>query len=259
MGFKLVEAVYRLRRDLTSSSEQAVLLALAFRANDKTLLCYPKQETLSAMTHLSRSAVAKALNTLKRNGIIDWNRGGASARRGKYGQTLSNDYKLKLPMAAPKSEKSDGGNVLQKDMAMSSTKTKQCPPGGQGDVLHEDTNRKIQHNTTPIPNRRESGSDSVFDKALRSMGIEVPQPGREEDRKAPRREDSPLLTALDVCGLTPGTDRYRSNYRAFAGAMLQLGMERSMEIVRAFASELRQGEMDNVRNLPALLMTRLKA
>ena len=41
--------------------------------------------------------------------------------------------------------------------------------------------------------------------------------------------------------------------------MLQLGMERSMEIVRAFASELRQGEMDNMRNLPALLKTRLKA
>ena len=136
MGFKLVDAVYRLDRNVTSPSEQAVLLALAFRANDKTLLCYPKQETLSAMTHLSRSAVAKALNTLKRNGIIDWNRGGVSARRGKYGQTLSNDYKLKLPMAAPKSEKMGRrqcppgrhGNVLHEDKAMSSRRTKQCPP-----------------------------------------------------------------------------------------------------------------------------------
>ena len=40
--------------------------------------------------------------------------------------------------------------------------------------------------------------------------------------------------------------------------MLRLGMERSMEIVRTFASELRPGEMDGIRNLPALLMKRLQ-
>ena len=40
--------------------------------------------------------------------------------------------------------------------------------------------------------------------------------------------------------------------------MMRLGMERSMEIVRTFASEMRQGEMKGVRNLPVLLMTRLQ-
>ena len=40
--------------------------------------------------------------------------------------------------------------------------------------------------------------------------------------------------------------------------MVKLGMERSMEVVRTFASEMRAGEMDNVRNLAALLMTRLQ-
>ena len=73
-----------------------------------------------------------------------------------------------------------------------------------------------------------------------------------------QREVSPLLMALEVCGLAPGTEPYRANYRAFSGAMLRLGMERSMEIIRTFASELRQGEMDGIRNLPALLMTRLQ-
>ena len=37
-----------------------------------------------------------------------------------------------------------------------------------------------------------------------------------------------------------------------------LDTKRSMEIVRTFASELRQGEMDGIRNLPALLMKRLQ-
>ena len=41
-------------------------------------------------------------------------------------------------------------------------------------------------------------------------------------------------------------------------AMLKLGMERSMESVYTFASELRQGEMEGIRNLPALLMSRLQ-
>ena len=81
MGFKLVERVYRLDRTATTASEQAVLVALAFRANDKTLLCYPKQETLAAMTHFTRTTVATALNALKRKGFLDWKRGGLSSKR----------------------------------------------------------------------------------------------------------------------------------------------------------------------------------
>ena len=73
-----------------------------------------------------------------------------------------------------------------------------------------------------------------------------------------RYEASPLLMALRVCGLTAGTPAYRDNYRSFSSIMLQVGHERAMEVVRTFASEMRQGEMENVRNLPALLMSRLQ-
>ncbi len=66
------------------------------------------------------------------------------------------------------------------------------------------------------------------------------------------------MMALDLCGLSSGTDAYRDNYRAFSSVMVKLGMERSMEVVRMVASEMRAGEMDNVRNLAALLMTRLQ-
>ena len=66
------------------------------------------------------------------------------------------------------------------------------------------------------------------------------------------------MMALDLCGFSAGTDAYRDNYRAFASVMIKLGMERSMEVVRTFASEMRAGEMNSVRNLAALLMTRLQ-
>ena len=270
MGFKLVEAVYRLDRNATTPSEQAVLLALAFRANDKTLLCYPKQETLVEMTHLSRATVAIALNALRQKGFLDWKSGGPSKRRGKYGQVLANDYTLKLQARGEKSKISDEGHVQQSDMAMSSHKTRPCPAAGHSHVRQSDiamsgsqtptenTTGKTSEITSPIPNRNDSGSESDFDKALRSMGIGVPS--REGAGMPPhsQREVSPLLMALEVCGLAPGTEPYRANYRTFSGTMLRLGMERSMEIVRTFASELRQGEMDGIRNLPALLMKRLQ-
>ena len=131
MGFKLVERVYNLDKDATSPSEQAVLLALAYRANDKTLFCYPKQETLAQMTHLSRATVVNALNALRRNGLIDWKSGGLANKKGKFGKTLSNDYKLNLP--DEKSENvhaSPKPSVLQEDTPVSCRKTLQCPAGG---------------------------------------------------------------------------------------------------------------------------------
>ena len=264
MGFKLVETVYRLGRDATSPAEQSVLLALAFRANDRTLLCYPKQETLVEMTHLSRATVAVALNALRKKGFLDWKRGGPSKRRGKYGQVLANDYTLKLPKIDENSKMSPKGHVQQPDIAMSSHQTRPCPAVRQGHVQQLDKamsssktpTEETTANATPIPNRSDSGSESGFDKALRNMGLEMP-PLKEEPRRA-SNEGTPLLKALEVCGLTPGTDRYRDNYRAFMSAMLKLGMERSMEIVHTFASELRQGEMEGIRNLPALLMARLQ-
>ena len=130
MGFKLVEAVYRLDRDATTPTEQAVLLALAFRANDKTLLCYPKQGTIAEMTHLSRSTVAAALNVLRQKGMLDWKSGGYKNRRGKYGQPLSNDYRLNLVIGGKNGKIKDVDGIVDNDVAVSSSWTRQCPALG---------------------------------------------------------------------------------------------------------------------------------
>ena len=97
MGYKLASRVYGLDKELTSPSEQAVLLALAFRAKDETLPCYPKQETLVRMTHLSRSAVAAALNALREKNLISWQSGGLRNKKGRFGRTLATDCTLNLP------------------------------------------------------------------------------------------------------------------------------------------------------------------
>ena len=47
MSLELLEDVYNLDRNYTSCTEQAILAALAYRANNKTRLCFPKQETLA--------------------------------------------------------------------------------------------------------------------------------------------------------------------------------------------------------------------
>ena len=235
MGFKLVEAVYGLDRNATTPTEQAVLLALAFRANDKTLLCYPKQDTIAEMTHLHRSTVSQCLNSLKQKGILDWKSGGLMNKRGKYGQPLANDYRLNLSTSCKKGKIKGADSVAHGDTAVLPTPTPT-----------ENTTATPSAITTPIPNIGES--EPGFDVVLKRIGVKVPRP----------REDSPLMLALHLCGVSPNSDTYRDNYRAFSSVMVKLGMERSMEVVRTFESEMRAGEMDNVRNLAALLMTRLQ-
>jgi hypothetical protein len=153
MGLKLVERVYTLKKDATSPSEQAVLLALAYRANDKTLLCYPKQETLAEMTHLSRSTVAAALNGLKKSGYISWKSGGLTNKKGKNGRTLSNDYKLNLSPSNSKIEQiSPNPSVRQSDTPVSGNQTLQCTAVGHTSVQLSDTAVSSSRTPTEIDN-----------------------------------------------------------------------------------------------------------
>ena len=164
MGFKLVERVYNLDKKATSPSEQAVLLALAYRANDRTLFCYPKQETLAEMTHLSRATVVNALNALRRNGFIDWKSGGLANKKGKYGRPLSNDYKLNLPLGKSKIEKiSSEPSVQQLDTPVSNSKTPT--------VIYNNnlTNNKLNNDTNSRLSNIASGLDFWDDSEIRTL------------------------------------------------------------------------------------------
>jgi DNA-binding transcriptional regulator YhcF (GntR family) len=67
MGFKATDWAYGL--DL-GPSMTAVLAALAHRADDKTMQCFPGQDTLAAMTGTSRATVSRAMNALEDLGVI---------------------------------------------------------------------------------------------------------------------------------------------------------------------------------------------
>ena len=266
MGFKLVERVYTLKKDATSPSEQAVLLALAYRANDRTLLCYPKQETLAEMTHLSRSAVARALNVLRENGFITWKSGGLANKKGKCGRPLSNDYKLNLPLAKSKIEQiSSKPSVLQKDTPVSSSETHQCPAGGHSSVLQEDTAMSSRRTPTEIDNNnlKNNKLNNDTNSRAKTIGSGFDFVGNEGNNRAAaagrnREEEGPMLLAMKLCRIERNTPEYRDNYRAFFSIMSKLGVSRSFDILHAIASEEKQGELDGIKNMPAFIMSRLQ-
>ena len=158
MSLKLLEAVYSLDKKATTATEQAVLAALAYRANDKTRLCFPKQETIAAMTHLHRSTVVSCLNSLRERGFIEWKSGGLTKKRGKYGQPLANDYTLKIPIYKEKCEDKSVGRAVHNSMAMSPRTTPQCRPRRHCSVAQDGTNRNIKQQKieTEISNRKEN-------------------------------------------------------------------------------------------------------
>ena len=145
---------------------------------------------------------------------------------------------------------------------MSPTTTLQCRPGRHCNVAQDDT--VVSPRTTPteitterateIPNRKENRPESGLDSVLKGM-FAVPGSGGKTANS--REESSPLKRALRVCGILPGTREYAENYRSFASIMMKIGLERSMETVLMFESEMRQGEYATVRRPAALLMARL--
>ena len=65
---------------------------------------------------------------------------------------------------------------------------------------------------------------------------------------------SPVQEAMAAAGVTD-----KDNARVFSSVMMGRDPMRCLEEIHRFASERRQGEMANVRNLAALLVERLKA
>ena len=154
-------------------------------------------------------------------------------------------------------------SVQQSDTPVSSSKTHQCPAVRHTSVQQLDTGVSSSKTPTEInnnhknsdTNRRTPDAASGLDGFARDLGAGLSASRAVEANVV---ENSPLLTALAICGFSPGTPEYRGNYRAFSSVMMKIGMERSMEIVRAIASEQRQGELGGIQCLPRFIMSRLQ-
>lgn len=126
MGFHLVNAFYHLERPAPTEGGKsgrsdalthAVLIYLAFRADDKTLICWPSQGNIAAATHMSRPSVNMALNALCEQGVLKWTEGGVNNKnRTKHGEYLANEYTLVLPEGVREEyERTTGRKVATKE------------------------------------------------------------------------------------------------------------------------------------------------
>ena len=279
MGFHYTRRVYDLVRD-TTSTEQHLLAPLAYMANDKTGVCYPAISTLAEKSRLSRSAVIRSLDSLRRKGYIDW-----KARGGKKpNQVLSNLYTLTLPVQP---SDADEPPVAASDTPGSPQLPPQSPtdtpPVAQGyppgspqlpppsptatpPVAHSDTNikRTDKHHTGKrtekegTPQRvsgsvsggftpRSIGEDGVLDALLREL---APPPEGEGP--------SVVLPVVDLAMKAVGSASVEDK-RTFSQIMIWRDPDACREVIYQFASERKANEFSNIKNLAALLTRRLMA
>ena len=71
------------------------------------------------------------------------------------------------------------------------------------------------------------------------------------------RED-PAQLALTLAGVERGTQEATDNMRAYSSVILKLGISSSFDCLYQIESELRQGELKHIKNMPAFIMSRLK-
>lgn len=252
MGFKLLEAVYRLPKSATSATEQSVLAALAFRANDETKLCFPTQGTLEAMTHLSRSTIAVSLNGLRENGIIGWESGGFTNKRGKYGQALANSYRFNLPDITPKAENTVSGS-----------QTGQCPVIGQGSVREPDSvvsgSQTLQctaagHQQNGIRIGNTLFNTDTEQKAESGSGLK-----KLEESRGRGQKEGVVEYALRVLRIDKRDPEYESNFRTFSKLLSKFSCNSAIDLIDQVKSEIRQGEWDSVKNYPAVFVRRIQS
>lgn len=218
MGFRIASFVYRLARVHTTPSEQAVLSALAFRADDRTLLCYPKQDTLVAMTHLSRSTVAAALRSLRRKGFISWVRGGNAVKPRKGRTSVSNSYALNVAKIS---------SLVGRKMPGTVAAAKANLGVADAGAANVDANQPAA-----VPEDRKLG----------------PLP----------EDFSPIRRIMAILGFESNSREYKDNYHAYMKWMKKLGEERSKKVVLDFEQQLKDGDFDAAWNLPGLFMSRLQ-
>ena len=273
MGFKLVEAVYsNVPRNATSPTEQAVLVALAFRAkdNERHHACWPSKDMLSAMTHFGNSAIVDALNKLREKGYIMWESGGWTGARRKGMTVLSNKYYIKLPEAGKNDALPEKGSDRQADTAVSAKRTQLYTPGGHSCIRQTVTGvsaRRSQtennNNININPNRKESGSSLIrrdpgsgesktLGQCIDAMGVdELTKP----DCYSPNHNKPPHLRALEICGITEDNPEY-SNYRdKFRDVITDLQIVRAHDVMDKVEGSIRQGELKSINNMGAFLMS----
>ena len=179
MAFEDVQKVYDCVR-LTSPTQQAVLVALAYHRHRKYGWCYPSHETLARETRLVPRTVRKTLNELRKKGYISWVSGG----RKSGGRPMANSYTFNLPSSP------DDGSAIDPTHPTSSEQG-ECERTARGNVDAEQREYKRttrgnhippNHNITrinkPQPNQAVVDEDEEFVKMFNVFWESYPKGGR---------------------------------------------------------------------------------
>ena len=133
MSVKIIDVIYRHPAFKTITPGQKVVVQyLANRANNETLLAWPKLETIERDLGINRRTVQRALQSLRENGLIEIERGGC-------GQGSTNAVSFahlvgKSAQSAPPSDQSGRRVSRNKTPAPRVTKCHPCA-GSKGDIL----------------------------------------------------------------------------------------------------------------------------
>lgn len=268
MGFKYTDRVYRFVTG-TTPTEQLVLAVLAHIVNDKNGEGFPSITTIVKRSHLGRSTVMRSLDVLRDKGLLKWKPGG----RTKNGRVLSNLYVLTLPKAQKERKKQsdverwdDIDNsqdwVSERDGYPSQSETPHSPAAGplpsqsgtptymETSIDHPDGHHPPPEASGATPGRFELGvarRNGTLDDVLEKMDAAA--------RFSRRiKEEGPVKMAMEAAETNKVEDR-----KTFSLVMITKSPQDCVDEICRFESEKRQGEMSQIRNLPALLTKRLKA
>lgn len=246
MSMELLQDVYNIAAKVTSSSEQAVLAALAFCANHNNgLKCYPKIKTLHRMTHFDERTVERALNGLREKNFIEWETGGWAGDRTPSGMTRSNEYFFNI-------EEIRRNSVENRALQQSSTTPCHTAPKSSTTNLHVDgTSTTPCH--TAVRHLDTTSTTPCHTAVCHHVAPTIKEPNKPMVEPEDSQQVKPrgyavfaaerslvVCSAMEVCGydngINLGSDRQDLYPFLYAAQKRDLGEVR--KIVKGFKAEL---------------------
>ena len=147
--------------------------------------------------------------------------------------------------------------------------TLQCCPRQHYSVAHANTavsptatqTEIYNNNKTPIANIGEQSS--VFDDVVKQVAERFDAKKHLVRQSAVSEEDwaemSAIQKVMKAIGCQRGTEEYARNFKTFSKELLRIGNSRAMDTIDMFESQRRQGELGNIKNPAAYLMSCFQA
>lgn len=175
---------------------------------------------------------------------------------------LANAYVLKLPVDEVKAEMEKKRKGRQADPAVAARRLSPKPLDGHRCSRQTVTAVAARRSPININNKnnierevqKPDGNGSVYNEALKVLDLKVPK----VTVPSPQAKMSPVVKALNACGVKPGTDGYQQYYKAFSREMICIGESEVTDILQTFDNDVQQGKLKDCPSLPQEFLRRVK-